>query len=79
MTFLKIGPARTVMQSDGNNFCGDVVLDIFNMVNSNKDSILDKTFENQIIWDLFWKNLNIKSDCVICIFKEIQHIISRNS
>ena len=41
------------MQSDGNSFCGHVVLDIFNMVNSNEDSILDKKYEKRIIWDLF--------------------------
>ena len=29
----------SVMQSDGNSFCGDVVLDSFNMVNSDEDSI----------------------------------------
>ena len=30
---------NSVMQSDGNSFCGDVVLDSFNMVYSGEDSI----------------------------------------
>ena len=30
------------MQSDGNSFCGDVVLDSFNMSYRDKDSILEK-------------------------------------
>ena len=29
----------SVMQSDGNSFCGDVALDSFNMVYSHEDSI----------------------------------------
>ena len=29
----------SVMQSDGNSFCGDVVLNSFNMVYSDEDSI----------------------------------------
>ena len=32
----------SVMQSDGNSFCGDVVLDSFDMEYRDKDSILDQ-------------------------------------
>ena len=40
----------SVMQSDGNSFCGDVVLDSFNMEYSDEDSILDKKYVKQIFW-----------------------------
>ena len=40
----------SVMQSDGNSFCGDVVLDSFNMKYSDEDSILNKKYEKQIFW-----------------------------
>ena len=38
----------SVMQSDGNSFCGDVVLD--NFINASKDenNILDQTYKKQI-------------------------------
>ena len=36
------------MQSDGNSFCGDVVLDSFNISYSDKDSVLDQKCEKQI-------------------------------
>ena len=35
------------MQSDRNVFCGDVVLDSFNMENSDEDSILDKKYKSE--------------------------------
>ena len=41
----------SVMQSDRNSFCGDVILDIFNMVYSDEDSIEDQQYENRIFWD----------------------------
>ena len=43
------------MQSDGNSFCGDVVLDNFNMSYRNEDSILDQKYEKQIFWDLYYE------------------------
>ena len=46
----------SVMQSDGNSFCGDVVLDSFNIEHSDEDSILDKKYEKQIIWKLYYKD-----------------------
>ena len=44
------------MQLDGNSFFGDVVLDGFDMVNSDEDSILEKTYQEQIFWDLYYKD-----------------------
>ena len=38
------------MQSDGKSFCGDVVLDSFNMEYSDEDSILEKKYEKKIFW-----------------------------
>ena len=43
------------MQSDGNSFCGDVVLDGFNMSYRDEDSILEQKYEKQITWDLIIK------------------------
>ena len=34
----------SVMQSDGNSFCGNVVLDSFNKAYRNEDSILDQIY-----------------------------------
>ena len=44
------------MQSDGNSFCGDVVLDSFNTVYRDDDSILEQKYEKQISWDLYYKD-----------------------
>ena len=41
------------MQSDGNSFCGDVVLDSFNIVKSDKDSLKDQPYEKRILRDLY--------------------------
>ena len=38
------------MQSDGNSFCGDVVLHSFNMSYSDEDNILDQKCGKQISW-----------------------------
>ena len=46
----------SVMQSDRNNFCGDVVLDSFNMAYKDKDSILDKIYEKPIFYVLYHKD-----------------------
>ena len=44
------------MQSDGNKFGGDVVLDSFNMAFRYKDSILDLIYEKQVFLDLYNKD-----------------------
>ena len=41
----------SVMQSDGNRFCRDVVLDSFNMAYGHKDNGLDQKYEKQISLD----------------------------
>ena len=40
------------MKSDGNSFCGDVVLNSFNMSYRDEDSILEQKYGVQISWDL---------------------------
>ena len=40
----------SVMQSEGNSFCEDVVLDSFNKVSRDKDSILNQVYEKQIFF-----------------------------
>ena len=44
------------MQSDGNSFYGEVVLDNFNMVYSDEDSMLYQKYEKQIFWDHYSKD-----------------------
>ena len=46
----------SVMQSDGNTFCGGVVLDSFNMKYMNEDSILDKKIWKQIFWYIHYED-----------------------
>ena len=45
-----------VLQSDGNSFCGDVVLDSFNMVCSDEDSIYDLKYEKKDVFGIFMTN-----------------------
>ena len=47
------------MQSDGNSFIGDVVLDSFNMSNRDEDSILDQKYEKQIFCALYFEDFKI--------------------
>ena len=51
-----------VMQSDGNSFCGDVVLDRFNVVYSDEDSMYDQKYGKRIFGIFIMKFLNFKSD-----------------
>ena len=46
----------SVMQSDGNSFGGDVVLDSFNMLYRDEDSMLEQKYEKQLSWDLYYKH-----------------------
>ena len=46
----------SVMQSDGNSFRGDVVLDSCNMSYRDEDNILDQKYEKQISWDLYYED-----------------------
>ena len=56
------GISYSVMQSDGNSFSGDVVLDSINMAQRDLDSILNQMYQKQMFQDLFMKILNDKSD-----------------
>ena len=40
----------SVMQLDGNSFCGDVVLGSFNMEYGEEDRIWGQKYEEQIFW-----------------------------
>ena len=40
------------MQSDGNSFCGDVVLDSFNKASRDEDQILDQIYHFKIFKSL---------------------------
>ena len=48
------------MRSDGNSFCGDVVLDSFNMSYRDEDSILVKKYESKYLGIFIMKILNFK-------------------
>ena len=58
------------MQSDENSFCGDVILDSFNMAYMDWDSILDQNFEKQKFIILYLEDSKLK---------ELTHITTRNS
>ena len=47
----------SVMQSDGNSFWGDVVLDNVNMLYTFKESILDQIYKNQVFADLYFEDV----------------------
>ena len=46
----------SVMQSDRNRFCGDVVLDSFNMAYGDEGRILFRKYKKQIFWDLYYQD-----------------------
>ena len=54
----------TVMQSDRNSFCGNVVLDSFNMIYSEEDAFKTKNMKRESIgiFNNNMKILNFKSD-----------------
>ena len=39
----------SVMQSDGNSFCGDVVLNSFDKASRDKDNILDQVYKSKYV------------------------------
>ena len=51
----RIKPAivYSVMQSDWNSFCRDIVLDSFNLAYGDLDDILDQVWKEIIFWDLY--------------------------
>ena len=48
------------MQSDGNRFCGDVLLDSVNMAYGHEESVLDQKYEKQISRDRIIKIWNFE-------------------
>ena len=50
----------SVMQLDGNTFCGDVVLDSYNMAHGHEDSVLDQKYEKQISRDRYYKDFKFE-------------------
>ena len=68
-----------MMQSDGNSFCGGVVLNSLNMAYRDKDSILDQNMKGKHFGIFIMKILNLKSDGGKCLLKEIEHITTWNS
>ena len=52
------GASYHVMQSDGNSFGGNIVLDSVYMVSRYEGSILVLIYEKQIFSDLYYKDLN---------------------
>ena len=57
------------MQSDRNNFYGDVVLDSFNKASRDEDYILDQIYKKQIISHFYYKDFTFESDWIKCIYK----------
>ena len=45
------------MLADENSFCGDIVLDSFNMTYIGENSIIKQKYGRQIIWDLYYEDL----------------------
>ena len=45
----------SVMQSDGNSYCGDVVLDSFNKVYWDEDTILEQIYKRKYV-RIFYSN-----------------------
>ena len=61
------------MKSDVNSFCGEVVLDSFNMVYRDEDSILYQICEEKNILDF----IILKGNCRKCISKELRHALQK--
>ena len=58
----------SVMQSDGNDIYGDVVLDSFNKASRDEDSILDQIYKSKIVRIFIMMNLipnNIILKCIL--------------
>ena len=60
-------------QSDGNSFCGNVVLDSVSMA-SRDDSILDQIYEKQIFSDLFYEDLILTRNTIFYTFLVINAV-----
>ena len=69
-----LSPLYIVMQSDGNSFCGDVVLDSSSMACRNEDSNVEQNYEKQILGNIAQNNKKIiglrfsSTVVLVCIF-----------
>ena len=43
----------SVMQSDGNSFCGDVISDTFNKASRDEDNILELIYKKKYVYVIF--------------------------
>ena len=46
----------SVMQLDGNSFCGDIVFGSYNMAFSDEDNNLEQKYEKQIFLDIYFED-----------------------
>ena len=51
----------SVMHSDGNSFCGDVVLDSFNKASRDEDNILYKIYKSKYVWNIIMRIFSTKT------------------
>ena len=51
---------NSVMQSDGNSFCGDVISDSFNKKFWDKKHILDQIYKSKYVWIIIMMILKSK-------------------
>ena len=72
-------PLYSVMQSDGSSFSGEVVMDSFSRVYSDEGRFKTKNIKKRFYWDLYFENFRFREGLKKIMFKEIQHIATRNS
>ena len=58
LCILQIYRSYSVMQSDGNSFWGDVVLDSFNKASRDEDNIVEKKYINKKCLDFYYGDFN---------------------
>ena len=66
-------PFYSVMQSDGNIFCGDVVLDSFNEASRDEDNILDQVYKSKYVRIFIMMILILYNIIRKCILTQQQH------
>ena len=69
----------SITQTLSNSLLGDVVLDSYNIVYWDEDSILDQIYEKQICSTFYSEDFEFKRDWKKCIYKEIKLAKTRNS
>ena len=63
----------SVMPSDGNSFCGNVVLDSFNKASWDDDKILDQIYESKYVQIIKTKILILYNILRKCILTQQKH------